>query len=154
MTRITPVGHATAAGRTKDLFDAVKARLGLVPNMTRAMAVCPAVLDAYLGMSGALGNGDLPAEVREPLARGVAEVNHRDYCLSAHTAIGKHAGLTPADILASRRGGASDPRTNALRRFAQAVVAKQGRVEDADVAAGRAAGPATPRSPRWWPTSH
>jgi hypothetical protein len=35
----------------KELLDAVKAKLGIVPNMTRAMAVSPPVLDAYLGFS-------------------------------------------------------------------------------------------------------
>ena len=53
MERITPVNLETVQGKAKQLLDAVKAKLGIVPNMTRAMAVSPAVLDAYLGFSGA-----------------------------------------------------------------------------------------------------
>ena len=65
MERISPVNQQTAQGKAKELLDAVKAKLGIAPNMTRAMAVSPSVLDGYLDLSGALGHGDLPARVRE-----------------------------------------------------------------------------------------
>ena len=140
MERITPVNLETAEGKAKQLLDAVKAKLGIVPNMTRAMAVSPSVLEAYLGFSGALAHGVLPARVREQLALDVGEANHCDYCVSAHSAIGKHAGLSDQDILDSRKGTSADPKTDALLRFARTVVAKQGVVDDADVEAVRAAG--------------
>ena len=57
MARITQISPEAATGRAKDLLDAVKQKLGLVPNMTRAMANSPAVLDGYLQLSGALGKG-------------------------------------------------------------------------------------------------
>jgi len=140
MERISPVDPQTAQGKAKQLLDAVKAKLGLVPNMTRAMAVAPPVLDAYLGFSGALGHGVLPARVREQLALDVGEANHCDYCVSAHSAIGMRVGLTDQDLLDSRRGTSIDPKTDALLRFARTVVAKRGVVEDADIAAVRGAG--------------
>jgi uncharacterized peroxidase-related enzyme len=140
MERITPVDPQTAQGRARELLDAVKAKLGVVPNSTRAMAVAPPVLEGYLGLSGALGRGALPARVREQLALDVGEANRCDYCVSAHSALGKRVGLTDQDILDSRRGASADPKTDALLRFARTVVAKRGLVEDADVAAVRAAG--------------
>ncbi len=51
MERITPVDPQTAQGKAKDLLDAVKSKLGIVPNMTRTMAASPAVLEAYLSFS-------------------------------------------------------------------------------------------------------
>ena len=57
MARITQISPEAATGRAKELLDAVKGKLGLVPNMTRAMANAPAVLDGYLQLSGALGKG-------------------------------------------------------------------------------------------------
>jgi uncharacterized peroxidase-related enzyme len=138
--RINPVRHETAEGQARQLLDAVKAKLGIVPNMTRAMAVSPSVLEAYLGFSGTLAHGVLPARVREQLALDIGEANHCDYCVSAHSALGKRAGLSDADILDSREGKSSDPKTDALLRFARTVVAKRGIVEDADVEAVRAAG--------------
>src|SRR5262245_3126148 len=95
MSRITAVAPQTAAGRPKELLDAVKQKLGLVPNMTRAMANSPATLDGYLGLSGALVKGTFTAKVREQLALAVSEANSCDYCLAAHTTAGKAVGLTP-----------------------------------------------------------
>jgi uncharacterized peroxidase-related enzyme len=140
MERVTPVNVENAEGKARQLLDAVKARLGTVPNMTRAMAVSPPVLEAYLGFSGALARGVLPAKVREQLALDIGEANHCDYCVSAHSALGKRAGLSDADILDSRKGTSTDPRTDALLRFARTVVTKQGIVDDADVEAARAVG--------------
>ena len=140
MSRITPVEFATAQGRTRELLDAVKGKFGMVPNLTRAMAVSPSVLEAYLSMSGALGHGVLAPKVREQLALEVGEANHCDYCVSAHSAVGKLTGLSADEILQSRRGTSSDSKTDALLRFASTIIAKQGLVNDADVAAVRAAG--------------
>jgi uncharacterized peroxidase-related enzyme len=140
MERITPINLQAAEGRAKELLDAVKAKLGIVPNMTRSMAVSPSVLEAYLGFSGALSHGVLPARVREQLALDVGEANHCDYCVSAHSAIGKRAGLTDQDILNSRRGTSADQKTDVLLRFTRTVVEKGGIVEDTDLAAVREAG--------------
>ena len=140
MERITPVNPQAAQGRAKELLDAVKAKLGIVPTRTRSMAVSPPALEAYLGFSGALAHGVLPARVREQLALDVGEANHCDYCVSAHSLLGKHAGLTEQDILESRCGTSADPKEGVLLRFARAVLEKKGVVEDADVAAVREAG--------------
>ena len=140
MERITPINLQAAQGRSKELLDAVKAKLGLVPNMTRSMAVSPPVLEAYLGFIGALGHGVLPARVQEQLALDVGEANHCDYCVSAHSALGKRAGLTDQDILDSRRGSSTDPKADVLLRFARTLVEKRGLAEDADIAAVREAG--------------
>lgn len=140
MPRIAAIDPAAATGHAKELLDAVKAKLGVVPNMTRAMVVAPAALDGYLGLSAALGRGVLPARVREQLALGVGEANGCDYCVAAHTALGKGAGLTDAEVSASRRGAAADPKADALLRFARVLTERRGRVGDAEVAAARAAG--------------
>jgi uncharacterized peroxidase-related enzyme len=138
--RITPINPQAAQGRAKELLDAVKARLGIVPNMTRAMAVSPPVLEAYVGFIGALGHGVLPARVREQLALDVGEANHCDYCVSAHSLLGQRAGLTERDVLDSRRGASADPKADVLLRFARTVLEKRGVIEDADIAAVREAG--------------
>jgi uncharacterized peroxidase-related enzyme len=140
MQRIQSVNPQTTQGRARELLDAVNAKLGLVPNMTRAMAVSPAVLEAFLGFSGALSHGVLPARVREQLALDVGEANQCDYCVSAYCALGKRAGLTDQDILDSRRGASADPRADVLLRFARSVVEKQGVVTDTDITTVRDAG--------------
>jgi uncharacterized peroxidase-related enzyme len=118
----------------------VKSKLGLVPNMTRAMANAPAVLDGYLQLSGALNKGTLPAKVREQIALAISQANGCDYCLAAHSAIGKMVGLTAEQIRDSRLGTAVDPKADALIRFARAVVETRGRVSTADLDDVREAG--------------
>ena len=140
MARIHQVAPESATGKAKELLDAVQGKLGLVPNLTRAMANSPAVLEGYLGLSGALGKGRLSAKNREQIALAVGQANLCDYCLAAHSAIGKMVGLTPEQILDSRRGTAVDPKSDAVIRFARKVVDERGRVNDADIADVRAAG--------------
>ena len=66
---------------------------GGTPNLLTTMAQAPAVLEGYLSLSGALGSGSLPAGLREQVAMAIAGVNGCEYCASAHTAIGKGAGV-------------------------------------------------------------
>lgn len=140
MSRLTTVQPETATGRAKELLDAVKHKLGLVPNMTRAMATSPAVLDGYLQLSGTLARGALPAKAREQIALAVAQANGCDYCLAAHSTVGMAIGLTPDQVRDARLGTAVDGNTGALLAFARRVVDARGKVTDADLAAVRAAG--------------
>lgn len=140
MARFTQINPETANGKVKDLFTAVKGKLGLVPNLVRGLANSPAALEGYLALSGTLGGGSLSAKDRERIALAVAQTNGCDYCLAAHTALGKMAGLTADQIRDSRVGTAADPKAAALVRFTRRVLATHGHVTDAEVAAARAAG--------------
>jgi uncharacterized peroxidase-related enzyme len=140
MSRLNQIASETASDRVRGLLDAVKSKLGLVPNMMRAMANSPAVLDGYLQFSGALGKSGLSTRIREQISLAVAQANGCDYCLAAHSTIGKAVGLTAEQIRDSRLGTAVDPRTDALIRFALKVVETRGRVTDADLDEVREAG--------------
>ncbi len=140
MSRLQAVDPSTATGKAKDLLDAVKAKLGLVPNMTKVMANSPEVLEAYLGFNGALAGGHLDPKIREQLALVTAQQNHCDYCLSAHTAIGKMVGLKPEQILESREGKGNSEKATAALTFAKRVLDSKGQISESDLAAARAAG--------------
>ncbi len=140
MSRLNQIAPETATGRTKELLDAVKGKLGLVPNMTRAMANAPAVLEGYLEFSGALGKGKLPARSREQLALAIGQANGCDYCVSAHSAIGKMVGLTAEQVRDSRLGTAVDSKDGVLIRFARKVLESRGQVSDDDIRQVRDAG--------------
>jgi uncharacterized peroxidase-related enzyme len=140
MSRLNPIDPQAASGKTRELLGAVEKALGLTPNMMRVMANSPAVLEAYLNFSGALSMGRLSARLREQLALAVAQANACDYCLSAHTALGKLAGLNEAEISASRQSQAGDDKTAAALRFARRIVESRGELSDAEVSAVRQAG--------------
>ena len=142
MSRIfTPatIDHAPAVSRP--MLEAVTRQLGVAPNLFRVVANSPAALEGYLGMSGALAKGTLPAQTRERIALAVAQVNGCDYCLAAHTYLGKNlAKLDDAEIAANRHGGSRDPKADAAVRFAVKVIRDRGHVTDDDVQAVRMAG--------------
>jgi uncharacterized peroxidase-related enzyme len=140
MSRLYAVDPSTATGKAKELLDAVKRKLGLVPNMTRVMAASPAVLESYIGFSGALAGGLLDAKTREQLALLTAQQNHCNYCLSAHTAIGKMVGLNRDQIIASREGTGANPKNTAALTFAKRVLETKGQVDEANLTAVRDAG--------------
>ncbi|MBI1347805.1 carboxymuconolactone decarboxylase family protein [bacterium] len=133
MPRLNALNPETTTGKIKELLDAVSRKLGMVPNMMRTMANAPAVLEGYLQLSNALSHGTLSAKVREQIALAVAEANGCDYCLAAHSAVGKMVGLTEDQIRDSRHGTAVDPKTDALIQFARKVVETRGRVSDQDL---------------------
>ncbi len=140
MSRIPQINPESATGKARELLDAVKSKLGLVPNMTRAMANSPAVLDGYLSLSGALSKGSLTAKQREQIALAVGQANECDYCLAAHSTIGKMVGLSAEQIMDSRRGTAVDTKSDAVIRFARRLVDERGRVSDIDLTEARTAG--------------
>lgn len=140
MPLLNTIAPETATGKAKELLETVHTKFGMVPNMMRAMANSAAVLEGYLQLSGALSHGALSAKTREQIALAVAEANGCDYCLAAHSAVGKMVGLTSDQIRDSRMGMAVDPKTDVLIRFARKVVAARGRVDDKDVLEVRQAG--------------
>ena len=142
MSRIpTPASIEASPAAAQPLLEAVKKQLGVVPNLFRVVANSPAALEGYLGLNGALAKGQLDARTRERIALTVAELNGCDYCLSAHTYLGKNlAKLEDAEIAANREGGSADVKADAALRFVTKVVRERGHVNDSDVQAVKDAG--------------
>jgi uncharacterized peroxidase-related enzyme len=122
------------------VLSAVGSSLGVIPNLFRVAANSPAALNALVGLNGALAKGRLRAKVRESIALDVAQENGCDYCLSAHTVLGKGAGLSDAEIAAARAGKAADPHADAILALAREIVRQRGAVGSEPIAQARAAG--------------
>lgn len=140
MSRINPVSPSSAEGKTKELFEAIRKKSGRVPNALKTMGHSSAALEAYLGFSDALNQASLSPQLREQIALSVAEENRCGYCIAAHTAVGKMAGLDAEGLKAGRESSSADPKTDAALKFAQKLVRTQAKVSDKDVEAIRAAG--------------
>ena len=142
MPRISqPATIAATPAASQPLLEAVVKQLGSAPNLFRLVATSPQALEGYLALSGALGKGALPAATRERIALAIAEINGCDYCLSAHTYLGKNlARLDDAEIAANRSGASNDPKADAAVRFATRVARSRGHIGDADFSAVQLAG--------------
>jgi len=140
MPRIAPIDTAKASAGVQATLSAVKAKIGMVPNLFTTFARSSAVLDGYLAFADALGKGMLTPAQREIISLTVGQANACGYCLSAHTLMGKGAGLSAEGIRNAREGKADSVIDNAVASFASRVVETRGQVTDADIAAARLAG--------------
>ncbi len=140
MSRLNPVSDNAASPEAANLFGAIKSKVGMVPNLYRVMANEPAVLAAALNFNDTLGEGSFDQKTREAVALAVAGANTCDYCASAHSAISKNLKVDQTEITARLNGRSSDPKLNAILKFAVAVVDKRGLVSNADIADARNGG--------------
>ncbi|TWU21879.1 carboxymuconolactone decarboxylase family protein [Bythopirellula polymerisocia] len=140
MARIQPISKETADSATAQLLDTVKKKMGMVPNLVATMANSPAVANAYLGFSQQLATGSLTPRLREQIALAVGEENSCDYCLAAHTALGKGAGLSESETCDARKAEPKDDAERVALEFAQKIVKDRGNVSDDDIRQVRVAG--------------
>jgi uncharacterized peroxidase-related enzyme len=140
MSRIPALDPASATGDVKEMLDGLRKGLGVTPNLFRVAAQSPATLEALVGLVGAIAKGSLNARSREAVAIAVSNFNGCDYCLSAHTALGRAAGLREDAIAKARDAVADDPKLGATLHFARLVAEQRGHVSASDLEAVRAAG--------------
>lgn len=139
MPRISPITLSQADDATAATLNAVKAKIGMIPNLFATFALAPAALNGYLTLSGALEKGRLNARQREVIALAVSQVNSCQYCLSAHTTIGKGAGMRDESTVDARNGRAEDPLENAIADLAVRIVRQHGMLTDDELNAARSA---------------
>jgi len=130
----------TAAAPAAALLDRIHGAFGATPNMFRAVANSPAALASMWGAFGALGGGTLGAKLGEQIAVAVADINDCEYCLAAHTVLGRKAGASAAEMASAQAGRSDDPGTAAALQFATNVVRRRAKVDAAEVDALREAG--------------
>lgn len=142
MSRIpTPASIEDSTPAARPLLEAVNRQLGVVPNMFRIIGNSAAGLEGYLGLLGALGKGELDAKTRTRIAMVVAELNGCDYCLSAHTYLGKNvAKLDEQELTRNRDAASADAKAAAALGFAKALVTGRGTVSSAQLDAVKTAG--------------
>lgn len=140
MSRINMITTDTANAEQKALFDAIQDRLGMVPNFLKVFANSEAALRAFLGLYGIAGAGSLDLQTQERIALALAQQNACEYCLSAHTTLGRGAGLTDTEIAANRAGGSEDAKAATAVKFARALVEHMGEVTTAELQEVRDAG--------------
>lgn len=140
MSHVPLVDRDAADGTTREHLDQIHGAFGTVPAMFRAVANSPAALQSMWGSFGAFGGGTLGPALSEQIAVAVANRNSCEYCLAAHTALGRKAGLSGDALAAAQVGRSDDARTEALLAFALRLVDDRGQVPAGDVDALRSHG--------------
>jgi AhpD family alkylhydroperoxidase len=110
------------------LFDNLKKALSFVPNLYATFAHSETALGTYLTLQNA--KSTLNQKAREVINLVVSQVNGCEYCLAAHTVVGKMAGFSDAQILEIRGGSASfDAKLDALARLVRSIAKERGHSE-------------------------
>lgn len=121
------------------LFDALKGKLGMVPNLYATLAHSEHALGAYLALQSAPSS--ISGKAREVVNLVVSQVNGCQYCLAAHTVIGGMHGFKPEQIVEIRKGGVSfDAKLDALAKLVKDVASNRGHADAASLDAFFAAG--------------
>ncbi len=140
MSRINTVTLETANVEQKALLTAIQGQLGMVPNFLKVFANSPAALRAFLGLHSIANEGSLDLQTRERIALAVAQENSCEYCVSAHTAIGRKAGLSGAEMEANRAGTSQDAKAAVAVKLARSLIENQGDITTAELIEARSAG--------------
>lgn len=140
MSRVPLINPNDTTPDRQAVLSQIHAAFGATPNMFKAVANSPAALQSMWGSFGALGGGVIPAQVGEQIAVAIANRNACEYCLAAHTALGRKAGASSAEMSAAQDGQSEDPKIAAALRFALRVVEGRGQIADSDVQDLRNAG--------------
>ncbi len=140
MPRIELLNPEMTNGEKKEILSQIHAAFGTTPNMFKAIANSTPALKMMWSAFGALGSGKLGAKLGEQIAVAVADLNRCEYCLAAHTALGKGAGLTAEVMGQAQSGRSSDPKTQAALTFAVKLVKERANVSPDDIAALKKAG--------------
>ena len=131
--------RADVSPANQTLFDALQKGLGMVPNLYATLAHNETALGDYLTLQNR--KSTLRAKEREVVNLVVSQVNGCQYCLSAHTAIGKMNGFTDEQVLEIRSGTAPfDEKLDALARFVRTTTELRGHPAPEAVEALLAAG--------------
>jgi uncharacterized peroxidase-related enzyme len=140
MARIDVTTLDNAPEATRPLLIALEQRFGMVPNLFATIGQSPEALDSLLVAIDKLSKGALSAREIELVNLHASEVNGCAYCVSAHTALGKRAGLTVDEIEAGRAGHGANRREQAILRLVARVVRTGGGGAGAELTAAREAG--------------
>ncbi len=116
----------TVSTANQPLFDALKGKLGMVPNLYATLAHSEHALGTYLALQSA--KTSLSPREREVINLVVSQVNDCAYCLAAHTVLGGLNGFSPDQISDIRAGCAPfDARLDALARFTRRTAELRGK---------------------------
>lgn len=130
MTRLSVPAIDNAPEAAAELFGKIRKGMGKVPNAYVAIgALSPASLALMLSGDTALAAGSLSRSEIEAVRLAVSAQNGCDYCVAAHSLVGKMAGLAPAELQALRAGKPTgDAKCDALVAFALHVAGSRGTV--------------------------
>ncbi|SEQ00856.1 uncharacterized peroxidase-related enzyme [Pseudomonas sp. NFACC02] len=135
MARFISVPAGQATGATADIYAGIQKSLGKVPNAYATLAtLAPAALQAMLAADKVLSGGPLSKPDQETIKLVISELAGCDYCVAAHSMVGKMVGLNVETMHHIREGHATgNAKRDALVAFVRHLALNPGTLPDAQV---------------------
>jgi len=144
MSRINPLDPQSTQASTVEIFAEIKNAFGMVPNLFRAYANHPPLLEAnWFKVKKVMMEGILPRKVKETIAVVVSRDNSCNYCVAAHEAALRSIGVSSEEIRAIETDleqADFSPKEQALIKFARQANSDPLRIKDTEIEALRALG--------------
>ena len=133
MKTLKPISLEEANENSQAIFNNVKSKIGMLPNLYATMGVSDKLLEGFLTFTETLKNGEFSGKEYEAIALATSQVNNCAYCLSAHTAIGKMNGFTEEETLDLRFNSSSNSKLNSLVILASELAKEKGKPSETSV---------------------
>jgi uncharacterized peroxidase-related enzyme len=132
MSRIETPAPDTATGETAEVYARIKKLAGGVPNTFASIgAHGPAALQTMLNADAVLAGSSLTKQDQETIKLVVSVVAGCEYCVAAHSLLGKMTGLTPEVLKALRDAKPTgDEKRDALARFVTVLTKTRGTIPE------------------------
>jgi len=140
MSQLTALTRENVSEDNQAIFDNLKSAIGMVPNLYATYANSPVALKAILEFGDTLGGGSFSKKEIEAVALAISQANDCEYCLAAHTALGKMNGFSEEETVSLRNLTIEDDRLSALTQLAADITVTRGRPEQAKIDAFYSAG--------------
>jgi len=117
---------------SQSILEVVQSKMGKIPNLYATIGYSSSALKAMLDTEAALSiDSSFSAKEREAISLIVSQVNDCDYCLAAHTVLGKMRGYTEEDTVLIRNAQFTDEKMNTVLLLAQSIANNKGNAEQA-----------------------
>ena len=126
MNTLKPLSFNEAQSESQEIFTSIKAKVGKLPNLYAAMGVSDKLLGGYLAFSETLKSGEFSGKEYEAIALATSQANNCEYCISAHTTLGKMLGVSESETVELRQNSSTDAKLDALVNLASEMTNKQG----------------------------
>ena len=134
MTRFSIHTIQSAPDRSKPALQQLQQAFGMIPNIAGVMSNSPVLINSLVGLFGNVhGGGFTEAQVQILLLTN-AVTNECAWAVAFHSALGRKAGLSSADVQAIREHQLpKDGKNAALSLLARTLIQKRGRLDDQDI---------------------
>jgi len=126
MKTLNPISINEANENSRIILESINKKIGMIPNLYAAMGASDKLLGGFLAFQETIKSGEFTNKEYEGIALATSQVNECNYCLSAHTTLGKMNGFSEEETLNIRTNTIADSKLNALVSLASEISASKG----------------------------